>query len=141
MRAYKTEIKVTETQKIQILKTIGVSRFLYNKFLDYNKKYYTDTKKFFSGYDFSKYINNEFIKNNPEFVWIKEVSSKSNKQSIMQAETAFKRFFKKQSSFPKFKKKGKSNVKMYFVKTDEKSIIKCERHRIKVPTLGWVNIK
>ena len=36
----------------------------------------------------------------------------------MNAERAFKRFFKHQSGFPKFKKKGKSDVKMYFVKTD-----------------------
>ncbi len=30
---------------------------------------------------------------------------------------------------------------MYFVKTDLKSIIQCERHRIKISTLGWVRIK
>jgi putative transposase len=59
----------------------------------------------------------------------------------MNAEKAFKRFFKHQSGFPGFKKKGKSDVKMYFVKTDSKVIIPCERHRIKIPTLGWVRIK
>lgn len=30
---------------------------------------------------------------------------------------------------------------MYFVKTDAKVIISCERHRIKIPTLGWVQLK
>lgn len=30
---------------------------------------------------------------------------------------------------------------MYFVKTDKKSTIWCERHRIKIPTLGWVRLK
>jgi putative transposase len=30
---------------------------------------------------------------------------------------------------------------MYFVKTDNKSIIHCERHRIKIPTLCWVKLK
>ena len=30
---------------------------------------------------------------------------------------------------------------MYFVKTDKNHIIKCERHRIKIPTLGWVRLK
>ena len=59
----------------------------------------------------------------------------------MNGEKAYKRFFKHQSGFPKFKKKGKSDVKMYFVKTDTKVIIPCERHRIKIPTLGWVRIK
>jgi len=91
--------------------------------------------------DFSKWLNNEFIPNNPECSWIKDVSSKSVKQSIMNAERAFRNFFKKKSGFPKFKKKNKSDVKMYFVKTDAKVIIPCERHRIKIPTLGWVQLK
>ena len=59
----------------------------------------------------------------------------------MNGEKSFKRFFKGQSHFPKFKKKNKSNVKMYFVKTDSTVIISCERHRIKIPTLGWVKLK
>ena len=46
-----------------------------------------------------------------------------------------------ESRFPKFKKKNKSDVKMYFVKTDAKAVIVCERHRIKIPTLGWVKLK
>ena len=91
--------------------------------------------------DFSKWLNNEFISNNPDFHWIKEVSSKSVKQSIMNAERAFKNFFKMKSRFPKFKKKAKSDVKMYFVKTDAKTVIQCERHRVKIPTLGWVRLK
>ena len=54
--------------------------------------------------------------------------------------TAFIRFFKHQSAFPKFKKKGKSDVRMYFVKNNPKDCY-CERHRIKIPTLGWVRLK
>ena len=30
---------------------------------------------------------------------------------------------------------------MYFVKNGEKQIISCERHRIKIPTLGWIRLK
>ena len=105
------------------------------------KKVYETEKRFMSGMDFSKWLNNEFIPNNPDFCWIKDVSSKSVKQSIMNAEKAYKNFFKGKSHFPKFKKKSKSNVKMYFVKTDAKTVISCERHRIKIPTLGWVRVK
>jgi hypothetical protein len=43
-------------------------------------------------------------------------------------------------AFPSFKKKGKSDVKMYFVKNNPKDC-RCERHRINIPTLGWVRIK
>ena len=54
--------------------------------------------------------------------------------------TAFKRFFNGVSGFPKFKRKGKSDVKMYFVKNNASDCL-CERHRIKIPTLGWVRLK
>ena len=141
LKSYKTEINPTPEQKRIINRTIGVCRYIYNFYLAYNKEIYDKEKKFVSAMDFSKWLNNEFIPDNPEYCWIKEVSSKSVKQSIMNAEKAFKRFFKHQSKFPRFKKKNKSDVKMYFVKKDLKSIIQCERHRIKIPTLGWVRIK
>ena len=94
-----------------------------------------------SGMDFSKWLNNEYLSNHPEYGWIKEASSKSVKKSIMNAEAAFKRFFKGLGNFPRFKRKGKSDVKMYFVRNGAKSPIECERHRIKIPTLGWVRFK
>ena len=141
LKSYKTEINPTNEQKQIINRTIGVCRYVYNFYLAHNKDVYEKEKRFVSGMAFSKWLNNEFIHNNHEFSWIKEVSSKSVKQSIMNADKAFRNFFKGQSRFPKFKKKGKSDVKMYFVKTDSKVIIQCERHRIKVPTLGWVKLK
>lgn len=141
LKSYKTEINPTFKQKQIINRTIGVCRYVYNFYLAYNKETYETEKRFVSGMEFSKWLNNEFVTNNSEFHWIKEVSSKSVKQSIMNAERAFKNFFKRKSQFPKFKKKGKSDVKMYFVKTDAKVIIPCERHRIKIPTLGWVRLK
>ena len=141
LRSYKTEIKPTIEQKNKINRTIGTCRFIYNFYLAHNKEIYEQEKRFVSGYDFSIWLNNEYIQNNPEFSWIKEVSSKSVKQSIMNAQRAFKNFFDKRTDFPKWKKKSNSDVKMYFVKTDSKAIISCERDRIKIPTLGWVRLK
>jgi putative transposase len=141
LKSYKTEINPTKEQKQIIHKTIGVCRYVYNFYLAHNKEIYENEKRFVTGADFSKWLNNEYIPNNQDYHWIKEVSSKSVKQSIMNGEKSFKRFFKGQSYFPKFKKKNKSDVKMYFVKTDAKVIISCERHRIKIPTLGWVKLK
>ena len=141
LKSYKTEINPTYEQKQVINRTIGVCRFIYNFYLAHNKEVYESEKCFVSGMAFSKWLNNEFIPNNSEFSWIKDVSSKSVKQSIMNAERAFKSFFKGKSKFPKFKKKNKSNVKMYFVRKDARAVISCERHRIKIPTLGWVRLK
>lgn len=140
MRAYKTEINPTEEQKQKIHQTIGTCRFIYNFYLSHNKALYDKEKKFVTGYDFSKWLNNEFIPNNPDYIWIKLVSSKAIKQSIMDAESAFKRFFNKQSAFPKFKKKGKSEVKPYFPKNN-KTDWAVERHRVKIPTLGFIRLK
>lgn len=140
MRAYKTEINPTERQKEKIHQTIGTCRFIYNFYLGHNKDIYEKEKRFVSGYDFSKWLNNEFIPNNPEYKWIKNVGSKAVKQSIMDGDKAFKRFFKKQSDFPRFKKKGKSDVKAYFPKNN-KGDWTVERHRVKIPTLGFVRLK
>ena len=141
LKSYKTEINPTAEQKQIIHKTIGVCRHVYNFYLAYNKETYEKEKRFVTANEFSKWLNNTFVPNNQEYHWIKEVSSKSVKQSIINGEKSFKSFFKGQSRFPKFKKKNKSDVKMYFVKTDAKVIIPCERHRIKIPTLGWMRIK
>ena len=140
LKSFKTEINPTLEQKIKINKTIGTCRFVYNFYIAHNKKVYETEKKFISGMDFQKWLNNTYLKENSEYLWIKEVSSKSVKQSIMNADKAFKRFFKHHSAFPKFKKKGKSDVKMYFVRNNPKDCY-CERHRINIPTLGWVRLK
>ena len=96
-KSYKTEINPTDSQKQLINRTIGVCRYVYNFYLAHNKEVYTNGGKFISGMDFSKWLNNEYLPTNPEYSWIKEVSAKSVKQSIMNAERAFKRFFKGQS--------------------------------------------
>ena len=92
------------------------------------------------GKSFSVWLNNEYIPNNPDKIWMKEAYSKAVKKSIEDGCTAFTRFFKHQSAFPNFKKKGKSDVKMYFVKNNPKDC-RCERHRLNIPTLGWVRMK
>lgn len=146
MRTYKTEIGLNPEQEEKFIKTIGTCRFIYNLFLQKNKELYeknkdTDLLKYMNNYEFSKWLNNDFIPSNPEFSWIKEVSTKSVRHSIDNANNSFMRFFKGKTRFPRFKKKGKNECGMYFVKTDAKAIIRCGRHRIKIPTLGWCKLK
>ena len=139
--SYKTEINPTQEQIQKINQTIGTCRYIYNFYLATQKERYEQGEKFQSAMNFSKWLNNDYLPEHKELYWIKEVSSKSVKQSITNAYGAYQKFFKKQSKFPKFKKKGKSDVKMYFVKNTAKATIYCERHRIKIPTLGWVRLK
>ena len=139
-RAYKIEINPTAEQKSKIHQTIGVSRFIYNFYIAHNKEIYEKEGKFVSGMDFSKWLNNEYIPNNQDKKWIKEVSSKATKQAIMNGDKAFKDFFKKAKGFPRFKKKKNQDVKAYFPKNN-KTDWTLERHRVKIPTLGWVRLK
>ena len=140
LKSFKTEINPTTEQKIKIHKTIGTCRYVYNFYLAHNRVLYDNGEKFMSGKSFSVWLNNEYIPNHPEYLWIKEVSSKAVKKSIEDANTAFTGFFKKRSGFPRFKKKSKSDVKMYFVRNNATDC-KCERHRISIPTIGWVKLK
>ena len=134
------EINPTDEQKSKIHRTIGVSRFIYNFYIAYNKEIYEREGKFVSGIDFSKWLNNEYIPNNQDMKWIKEVSSKATKQAIMNGDKAFRDFFKKAKGFPRFKKKKNQDVKAYFPKNN-KTDWTLERHRVKIPTLGWVRLK
>lgn len=146
-RAYKVEIKPTPSQIKKINQSIGVCRWLYNEYLATNNKLYAQFKEglidkkqaFMSANDFDKYINNE-VKVLDEYSWINNCGSKARKKAIKNAETAYKRFFKGQSSFPKFKKKNKSDVKLYFPKNN-KTDWKIDRHRIMIPTLKNVRLK
>ena len=95
LRSYKTELNPTLEQIQQIQKTIGTCRFVYNFYIAHNKEIYESEKKFVSGMDFQKWLNHVYLKENPELIWIKEVSSKSVKQSMMNAEKAFKNFIYK----------------------------------------------
>ena len=140
LKSFKTEINPTEEQKVKIRKTIGTCRYIYNFYLAHNKELHDNGEKFMSGKSFSVWLNNEYLPQNPDKLWIKEVSSKSVKHSIENGCVAFTRFFKHQSAFPNFKKKGRSDVKMYFVKNNPKDC-RCERHRINIPSLGWVRMK
>lgn len=165
LKSYKTEIDPSLNQIIKINQTIGVCRFVYNMFISKNKERYKNKEKYMNNYEFSKWLNNDFVPNNEDYEWIKAVSSKAVRNSIDNANTAFMNYFnslkkpKKKLSdkqkkkldkknrkgiinnFPKYKKRNKNESSMYFVKTDSKTIIPCERHRIKIPTLGWVKIK
>ena len=140
LKSFKTEINPTDEQKVKIRKTIGTCRFIYNFYLAHNKELHESGKKFMSSSQFRVWLNNEFLPSHPECSWIKEAYSKSVTQAVNNGQTAFKNFFNHKSAFPKFKKKGRSDVKMYFVRNNPKDCL-CERHRIKIPSLGWVRIK
>lgn len=133
LKAYKTEIKPNENQIELIHKTIGTCRYVYNLYLQKNKEQYEKNSSFLSGYEFSKWLNNVHSKEE-RYKWIKEVPSKAVKQAIMNGDKAYKRFFKKQTSFPRFKKKSDYGS-FYLI-----GAIHVKRHLIQLPKMGKVKL-
>ena len=138
---YKVEIKPTEKQAWQIDCHIGGSRWAYNLFLDINRQRYECGYHYMGAYEFSKWFNHEYLESNPDDRWIKDLYAKSVKQAFIDADTTMKRFFKKQSGFPHWRSFKRGQGSYYFVKNGKTQIIPCQRHRIKLPKLGWVRLK
>ena len=139
-RAFKTEINPTAEQKKIIRQSLGVCRYLFNLFLftNFERLKQGKRKRIMSGFDFDKYVNNELSLEKP---WIKKTcGAKARKKAIMNADKAFREWFKGKKGKPKFKKKQNQEVGVYFPKNNKTDLI-VKRHAIKVPTLKFVRLK
>lgn len=121
LKAFKYRIYPTVKQEILLAKHFGCARFIYNWGLNLKITHYKQTKKSISKNSIIKEITK--LKQQAETSWLQEVNSQSLQQSILNLDIAFTNFFKKRSSFPKFKsKKNKQsfqcpqNVKIDFDK-------------------------
>lgn len=141
LRTYKVEISPTSYQSWLIDKHIGGSRWAYNLFLDINKQRYEDGYHYMGAYEFSKWFNHEYLRDNPNDLWIKELYAKSVRQAFIDADISIKRFFEHKSRYPHFRSWKRGQGFYYFVKNSKKQTIHVERHRIKLPKLGWVRLK
>ena len=144
MRSYKIEIKPTKEQILKIENTSNVCRFIYNEMIATNELLYEmsrligSEKQFMGANDFSKYINNKLSKIST-MTWIKTANSKAIKQAMVNCEKAFKKFFKKEAGFPKYKKK-KDSYGVYLPRNN-KTDFDIKRHKVKIPMLSWVRLK
>lgn len=132
-KAYKFRIYPTQEQKILIAKTIGCSRFVFNRFLSLWNDTYRETGKGLTYHSCSS----ELPKLKKEYPWLKEVDSIAVQSSLKNLADAFTRFFKKQNDFPQFKSK-KNKVQSYTTKQTNGNIA-IEGNKIKFPKLGLVN--
>ena len=138
-KAYKYRLYPTEEQKILIHKTFGCSRFVYNHYLDYEKK--NGVKK---AYDLIKDLK-ELEK---EYEYLKEVDSCALRCAVFDLEDAFNNFFAKRSNYPNFKSKFarqsyRTNCIRSTYKGKEYSNIELNllTRNIKLPKLGKVKIR
>ena len=137
IKTVKLRIYPNKSQIKIINGTLGCCRYIYNKYIESNVESYKTSGKFISGYEFSKDIN--WLKNNDsDYEWIKGYSSKAIKDTIMNAEKAFKMFFKNKKGFPKFKSRKRIHKESYFFIKDQINYIK--HNIIKIPILGMIRI-
>ena len=131
-KAYKFRIYPNREQEILIAKTIGCSRFVFNRFLAQWNDTYKETGKGLTYY----FCSLELTQLKKELVWLKEVDSISLQSTLKNLADAFTRFFKKQNDAPRFKSK-KNNVQSYKTKQTNGNIA-IIGNKMKLPKLGLV---
>lgn len=123
LKSYKYKIKPNEEQKVLLNKHFGSIRFAYNYFLNERKVEYETNKQTLNYNDNSSSLTK--LKKQEDFKWLREINSQSLQHSLKGLDDAYNSFFKKRTSFPKFKSKHtKNSFKVpQFVKVKEGKLI------------------
>ena len=138
IKAYKYRIYPNSEQRMQIAKTFGCCRFVYNQTLAYRKEVYEEEKKSVSKTDCNNYCNRQLKK---EYEWLKEVDKFALTNAIYNMDAAYRKFFKEHAGYPKFKSKH-DNHKSYTTNITNGNItVDFERNRVKLPKLKDVKAK
>ncbi|MDM5152516.1 IS200/IS605 family element RNA-guided endonuclease TnpB [Bacillus sp. DX1.1] len=133
-KTYKFRIYPNEEQEILIAKTIGCSRFVFNRFLALWNDTYKETGKGLTYNSCSAELTQ--LKKHKDTIWLKEVDSIALQSTLKNLADAFSRFFKKQNDLPRFKSK-KNKVQSYTTKQTNGNIAVMD-NKIKLPKLGLV---
>ena len=134
-KSYKYRIYPNKKQQEIIAKTFGCCRFVYNKYLAIRTEMYKEDKKTFSCVQCLKDLKN--LKSDLD--WLREVDSTALQSSLKDLDSAYQKFFKEHTGYPKFKSK-KAHKFSYKSKCVNGNIQYCDKH-IKLPKLGMVKTK
>ena len=138
LKAYKYRIYPNKKQEEQIQKTFGCCRFVYNQTLAYRKEKYEKYKESLSRIDCNNW-KNRFLKQ--EYQWLKEVDKCALDNAIINMDSAYQKFFKEHTGYPKFKNKH-NHYKSYTTNFTNNNIeVSFENNKIKLPKLKWVKAK
>jgi len=102
-KSYKFKIAPDNDQKELLAKHFGACRFVFNRYLNSRKETYLEEKKSLNYYDNANDLT--VLKKDEKFIWLKEINSQSLQSSLRNLDTAYNKFFRKQTKFPKFKSK------------------------------------
>ena len=125
IKLIKIRLNPNNKQITKLFQYAGCARFAYNWVISREEENHKQGNKFLFDNDLRKEFTQ--LKKLPEYKWLSEISNNVPKQAIKDACNAYKRFFKGQSKFPKFKSRKYStpsfyqdNVKIQFTDTHVK---------------------
>lgn len=104
LRAIKIRLYPNKTQEQTLQKVLGCYRFVYNRMLARKQEAYKTDKINLGLNELSKWFHGTLLKDE-EYAWLKEQNTKVMNQAIRQMLTAYDKFFKQHTGFPKFKSK------------------------------------
>jgi len=138
LKSYKYRLYPTKEQEIQLARTFGCVRFVYNQILVMKIDLYKNKDKSLSKTECNNYCNRELKK---EYLWLKEVDKFALTNSIYNLDTAYQKFFKEHTGFPKFKSKKSHNYSYTTNFTNSNIEVDSENNKIKLPKLKWIKAK
>jgi len=138
IKGYKYRIYPTKEQEIQLAKTFGCCRFVYNQMLAKKIELYKTEKKSLSKFDSKKYMTNQLKK---EYPWLKEVDKFALENSVFNLQDAYQKFFKEHTGFPKFKSKHNHYYSYTTNFTNNNIKVLFDDNLVQLPKLGKVKTK
>lgn len=125
IKSIKVRLNLNNKQRTKLFQYAGCARFAYNWAIAREQDNYNQGNKFLSDSELRKEFTQ--LKKLQEYQWLNEVSNNVTKQAIKDACNTYKRFFKGQCKYPKFKSKKHStpsfyqdNIKIQFTDTHVK---------------------
>ena len=138
VKGFKYRIYPTLEQEIQLAKTFGCVRFIYNQMLAKKIELYESTKKSLSKTYCNNYCNRELKK---EYLWLKDVDKFALTNSIYNLDSAYQKFFKEHTGFPKFKSKHDHDYSYTTNFTNNNIKALFNNNLVQLPKLGKVKAK
>lgn len=108
---YKVMLCPNNKQRTKLHQAAGVSRFVYNWTISYQKQSYESDGKFISDKDVRKRLTQ--LKTTDEYCWLNNYSNNIAKQSVKDACNAYRNFFDGLCKYPRFKSKKSSHQSFY----------------------------
>lgn len=138
LKTNKYRVYPNKEQEIQINKTFGSTRFVYNMMLKFRKDLYSQTLLSYTKIECNNWCNRVLKE---EYSWLKEVDKFALTNAIYNMDNAYQKFFKEHTGYPRFKNK-KGNYKAYTTNyTNNNIIVDYVNNYIKLPKLGKVKSK